>query len=35
MAHLMDAYYDEGKKRLAFLVERYGVDFFLVDDHRT
>jgi hypothetical protein len=29
---LIDAYYDEGTTRLAALVERYGVDFFLVDD---
>jgi hypothetical protein len=28
---LINAYYDEGTKRLAALVERYGVDFFLVD----
>jgi len=31
MEDLIDAYYDEGTKRLAGLVERYGVDFFLVD----
>jgi hypothetical protein len=31
MDDLIDAYYDEGTKRLAGLVERYGVDFFLVD----
>jgi hypothetical protein len=29
---LIDAYYDEGTTQLAALVERYGVDFFLVDD---
>ena len=28
---LIDAYYDEGTRRLAALVERYGVDFFVVD----
>ena len=28
---LIDAYYDEGTRRLATLVERYGVDFFVVD----
>jgi hypothetical protein len=33
MADLTDAYYDEGTKRLSFLAERYGVDFFLVDEH--
>jgi hypothetical protein len=28
---LIEAYYDEGTKRLTSLVDRYGVDFFLVD----
>ena len=28
---LIAGYYDEGPRRLAFLVDRYGVDFFLVD----
>ena len=32
MTDLIDAYYDEGTRRLSGLIDRYGVDFFLVQN---